>query len=149
MAYAKKTTVSGDRSKAEIEKTLYKYGASGFVYGRQDNKAVIMFRMRGKQIKFSVSMPTISDDVIQYTDKGRKRPTADMKKYLEKELRRKFRSLALTIKAKLVSVDEGIEVFEDAFMSQIMLTNGNTVGEWMRPQIESAYENKGMPLMLE
>ena len=31
--YAKRTEVSADRSRAEIEKTLVKYGATGFVTG--------------------------------------------------------------------------------------------------------------------
>jgi hypothetical protein len=33
MAFAEKTTVSSDKSRAEIERTLSRYGASSFMYG--------------------------------------------------------------------------------------------------------------------
>ncbi len=45
MKYAGKTQVSSDKSKAEIERTLQRYGATGFMYGWQDSIAVIMFQM--------------------------------------------------------------------------------------------------------
>ena len=43
--YAEKTSVASDRSRAEIEKTLVRYGADQFMYGWQEDKAVVGFRM--------------------------------------------------------------------------------------------------------
>lgn len=38
--YASQTTVSPDRSRAEIERTLSRYGATGFMYGWSDRGAI-------------------------------------------------------------------------------------------------------------
>lgn len=42
--YAADTSVSVERSKAEIEKTLTRYGASAFAYGWEGDEAMIQFR---------------------------------------------------------------------------------------------------------
>ena len=51
------------------------------------------------------------------------------------EVRRRWRALLLVIKAKLESVESGIETFEEAFASQIVLANGQTVGAVARASI--------------
>ncbi len=56
--------------------------------------------------------------------------------------------LFLSIKAKLVTVDDGISTVETEFMGHIILPNGMTVSEWMHPQIESAYRDGKMPPLL-
>lgn len=50
--------------------------------------------------------------------------------------------------ARLEAVESGITVFEEEFMAHIVLPNGQTVGEFMTPQIESAYRDGKMPPML-
>jgi hypothetical protein len=43
-----------------------------------------------------------------------------------------------------------IELFEEAFMAQIIMPDGRTMSEWARPQIELAYRTGKMPpLMIE
>lgn len=49
--YASKTEVSTDRSRAEIERTLTRYGATGFMYGWTEKGAVIGFQIKDKQYK--------------------------------------------------------------------------------------------------
>ena len=48
MAYAEKTNVSTDRSRAEIERTLQRYGADQFMYGWESERAMVGFRMAGR-----------------------------------------------------------------------------------------------------
>ena len=48
MRYAHDTSVSVDRSKAEIERLLQRYGASEFAHGWRAGRAVIQFRMRDR-----------------------------------------------------------------------------------------------------
>ena len=50
--YAEKTTVSSSRSRAEIEDTLMRYGATGFLSGQAPDKAIIAFEAKGRRIKF-------------------------------------------------------------------------------------------------
>jgi hypothetical protein len=55
------------------------------------------------------------------------------------QIRSRWRALLLVIKAKLEAVDIGILTAEDAFMAETILPDRQTVAEYMRPHIESAY----------
>lgn len=65
-----------------------------------------------------------------------------------KPARQRWRALALAIKAKLEAVETGIATFEEEFLNYIVLPDGVTVGEFIRPQIETAYATGTMPKML-
>jgi hypothetical protein len=66
----------------------------------------------------------------------------------ERTRREKWRALLLSIKAKLVSVESGIETFEEAFMAHVVMPDGSTVSEHVKPRIETAYkEQKMLPLL--
>ena len=149
MAYADKTRVPSDKSRSEIEKILSRYGAVGFIYGWQDDFAVIGFQMAGKQVKFMLPLPDRNSDEIRLTDKGRKRISSQIEPAYEQAVRQKWRALALVIKAKLEAVESGITYFEDEFLAHIVLPDGKTVGAFMRPQIENAYKSGKMPKLLE
>jgi hypothetical protein len=62
--------------------------------------------------------------------------------------RQRWRALALAIKAKLEAVESGIATFEEEFMAYIVLPDGQTVGEFLSPQIEAAYSSGRMPPLL-
>ena len=149
MAYAENTSVSVDKSKAEIERTLQRYGADQFISGWDKHRAMIGFRMQGRQIKFIIKLPEKDSKEFTHTP-GRKNKRDESKAYSawEQACRQRWRALALVIKAKLEAVDTGITVFEDEFMAHIVLPDGQTVGEYMRPQIAVAYEKGSMPKLL-
>jgi hypothetical protein len=128
--YARETEVPAERSRSEIEQTLKKYGATSFGYGWQESGAIVVFEFKGRRMKFSLPMPDES-----FPNRG-------------KEERRRWRSLLLSIKAKLVTVDDGISTVETEFMGHIILPNGMTVSEWMHPQIDTAYRDGKMPPLL-
>ena len=65
------------------------------------------------------------------------------------EVRRRWRALALSIKAKLETVESGIAEFETEFMPYMVLPNGKTVAENILPEIERAYSTGKMPKLLE
>ena len=144
--YAAQTQVTSDKSRAEIERTLTRYGADQFMYGWESGGAMIAFRMHGRHIRFYLPMPSI--DEFSRTPTGKTRSTSAAQDQLEQAMRQRWRALALVIKAKLEAVESGITVFEDEFMAHIQLPNGQTVGQWMRPQIESAYSSGDMPPLL-
>jgi len=149
MAYAENTSVPVDRSKAEIERILQKYGADQFISGWDQNRAMIGFRMLGRQIRFIVELPDRNAKEFQFTP-GRRNKRDESKAFAawEQACRQRWRALALVIKAKLEAVETGITVFEDEFMAHIVLPDGQTVGEYMRPQIAVAYEKGSMPKLL-
>ena len=148
MAYAEKTTVSTDRSRAEIERTLQRYGADQFMYGWDQDKAVVGFKMAGRQIRFLLPMPDKNSSEFTTTSTGRERKESHAFAAWEQACRQKWRALSLVIKAKLEAVEAGIAIFEDEFMANIVLPNGKTVSDFMLPQIEAAYNTGNMPVML-
>lgn len=144
--YAESTEVPADRSRAEIERTLQRYGADGFMYGWQNGQAVVAFRMRGKMLRFVVPLPDKNDMAL--TPTGRQRTASALESAYEQATRQRWRALSLVIKAKLEAVESGIATFEEEFLAQIVLPDGQTVAQWMLPQVEQAYALGNMPALL-
>lgn len=55
--YAKDTSVSVEKSRAEIETILNRYGADAFAYMSQPGRAAIGFRVGGRQLRFVLPIP--------------------------------------------------------------------------------------------
>lgn len=149
MRYAQQTQVSVDRSKAEIEKLLTKYGADQFASGWQETTAKIMFRFNAKLIRFTLPLPNKQDKAFTHTpSRGRRRSEDEAYREWEQACRQRWRALALVVKAKLEAVESGITTFEEEFMAHIVMPNGRTLGENIMPQIETAYKEGKMPKAL-
>jgi hypothetical protein len=147
--YAKDTTVPRERSRAEIERTLARYGASRFLYGWEPGKAVIAFEAHGRRIRFELPMPERQDRAFTHTPtRGTPRSLAQQEAAYEHAVHQRWRALALVIKAKLEAVASGITCFEDEFLAHILLPNGQTVGRWLTPQLDQAYGSGQMPPLL-
>ena len=140
--YAKNTSVSVEKSRAEIESCLARYGASAFAYATNNNKAMIQFQSNGKRIMFILELPDRADRIYTHGYGGRGRKLGEQEAYgkWEQACRQKWRCLALAIKAKLEAVESKIASFEDEFMAHIVMPDGKTVSHHMRPVIEHAYE---------
>lgn len=124
--FAERTQVPASKSRIDIEKVLTKYGATGFLFGQTEEKAIVGFQMRDRHIRFTLPLAGLKDQ----------------------EIRQRWRALLLTIKSKLESVECEIEEFEEAFLAHIVLADGQTVGKWMQPQIETTYQSGKMPPLL-
>lgn len=149
--YAEKTTVSADKSRTEIEQTLKRYGADGFMYGWNGDNAVVAFKAKDRHVKFTLPMPDRESRAITHRLHGRSwsvRSPSQREAAYEQAVRQRWRALCLVIKAKLEAVEAGVTCFEDEFMAHIMLPDGQTVGDWMRPQIQVAYDQGNMPPLL-
>lgn len=144
--YAEKTEVGADRSRSEIERTLERYGAESFAYGWEGSRAMIGFRMNNRMLRFIVPLPDKSE--FQWTPQGRRRTTSSSQTAYDQACRQRWRALALVIKAKLEAVECGITSFEEEFLAHIMLPDGQTVGQFMLPQVEQAYLTGAMPVLL-
>lgn len=157
MKYASATSVSVAKSKAEIEALLSRYGADQFVQGWDQPKdpgegarAVIGFRVDARQIRFELPLPRKDAEEFWRTPAGRRRRNAaDADLAWEQAQRQRWRALALVIKAKLEAVETGITTFEQEFLAHIVIPgSGKTVGQWIAPQIESAYVHGKVLAML-
>ena len=98
------------------------------------------------QVKFILPLPL--KEAFNKTPTGRDRSENSKIEAWEQACRQSWRALKLVIQAKLEAVECGISVFEDEFMANIVLPGGDTVGEFMRPQIEEAYKLGTPPRML-
>lgn len=148
--YAEGTTVPVERSRAEVEALVARYGARKFASGYDDDArlAVVQFEMRDRRVQFRLHLPNPASRDITHDGRGRQRTALQRQNAYEQECRRLWRSLVMVIKAKLESVESGIESFEEAFMANVVLPGGMTVGDYMTPQIAESYRTGQMPPML-
>lgn len=152
MTYAAKTTVTPEKSRAELEQILKRYGASAFAYGYEDGRAVVNFRAHGRIIRFTVLVPPLAE--FRYTSGAlwelgaRQRTNQQQQAARDQTERQRWRALVLVVKAKLEAVASGITSFEEEFLAHILLPDATTVGEWIGPQLEEVYEHGEMPALL-
>jgi hypothetical protein len=135
--FAAQTKVSVEKSRRAVEQLLEKYGAEGFGYawarrlvaGEGGNRveeevAVVQFRMKGCQMRLEVPMPE-----------------ARTKDATAKLHRARWRAIFLVVKAKLVAVDSGISSLEEEFLANVVMKNGQTVGEAMLHRLPEVVES--------
>lgn len=144
--YAYQTTVNEDRSRMQIEKLLRDNKCEDIATRTSANFSAIACILNERHLRFTLATPSLEH--YQRTDKGRRRPQSQIKPYREKDLRRRWRSLLLVIKSRFVEWQDGISVFDQAFLQYIVLPNGKTAAEWMVPQIEQIYLSGSMPQQL-
>jgi hypothetical protein len=130
--YAADTTVPVERSKAEIERLLTKYGADGYMAGwdGQASSAMIAFRFKDRNIRMTLPMPKFADYKTRVSQ-GR----------IDQDTRQRWRALLLVVKAKLEAVQSHVATFEQEFLPYIQMPDGRTVGETVLPQIAALYKS--------
>lgn len=146
--YASGTEVPTDRSRAEIEKTLRRYGAKQFAYGWDENKAIVGFTANNRQVRFVLPMPDPNDPEFTLTETGRERSSTAAADTYERAVRRVWRVFALVIKAKLEAVDSGLVAFQDEFLAHLVLPGGMTVADTIRDRVDDAYRTGTVPALL-
>ena len=143
--YAENTSVSAEKSRAEIEASLRRYGADQFAYMTSRTEARVGFVAQGRQVQFRLEMPDPNDRQFTHTPNTQKRRVSSaIEASWEQATRQRWRALALVIKAKLEAVEAGITEFDDEFLAHIMLPNGQTVGESLKPQLDGVYAGHRM-----
>jgi hypothetical protein len=55
--FAEKTSVAPERTRAEIEATLKRFGATSFLYATEGDTATIMFTMRKRRVLLRLPLP--------------------------------------------------------------------------------------------
>lgn len=145
--FAATTSVSSQKSKAEIEALVERYGAAEFGSGWDASRAVVGFTIQGRRVRFVLPMPDKQAKEYTHHSKGPRSPDAALAQW-EQACRQKWRALLLVIKAKLEAVESGISVFDDEFMANIVLPDNRTVSQHIRPSIALAYKTQDVPPML-
>lgn len=127
MSYASKTKVPVDRSRAEIERVIHKYGCTqyGTAVDYATGRVQVQFRASDRLVR--IEMDTPKDD---------------------QRRRAKWRSLCLVLKAKLEAVTSRITTFDDEFMPHIVMPDNRTVSQHVAPRIAAVYASGKMQPLL-
>lgn len=130
--FAERTTVPVNTTRAEIEKTLIRFGASKFMVMVDGDafKATVQFFARERWIRLTLQLP---DPKVE--------------RNCAAEERRRWRSLAALVKAKLVAVDDGLVEFEEEFLPHVLMSDGMTVYERTHQALALEYQS-GKPQTL-
>ena len=119
------------------------------MYGWSDAGAVVAFVVsvtsgQKRQVRFELPLPARDEKRFTSHSRGRRTP-AQAEALWEQACRQRWRALNLVIKAKLEAIETGIASFEDEFLAYTMLPSGETVGNWLAPQMDAAYDpDKGI-----
>lgn len=148
MAYAATTNVAVSKTKGEIDGLLRKHRAAGFGIFEEQTRAMLVFEMASRRIVFHLPLPNQMDKQFIMTERGKTRSADSAMAAWEQACRSRWRALFLCIKAKLESIESGIETFEDAFLAHIQMPDGHSVSEHVRPRIATAYETGSMQPLL-
>jgi hypothetical protein len=147
LAYAENTTVSIERSVSEIVALVKKNGANRIMQVEEPGYIGISFFLNDRLLRFKVNLPGI-ETIKQYSGNGRYLNEGQRKARLEQRHMQRARALLLVIKAKMESVESGVETFEEAFLANVVMPNGMTIAEMTVPRIAQAYESGETPPLL-
>lgn len=148
MAFAERTEVPIAKTKGEIDGLLRKHRATGFGTFEEADRALIVFQMKDRRIRFDLPLPKASDRRFTVAPNHRQRSAGAATAAWEQACRSRWRALFLCIKAKLESIESGIETFDDAFLAHIQMPDGRTVGEHVKPNVAIAYQGGDMKNLL-
>src|SRR6185437_14196958 len=137
--FAEGTTVSVEKSRAEIEKLITKYGATSTAFMTAPGRAIVCFEANGRRIMFELKLPDVTEKRFQRDGRGSLLVPVKRTEKWEQACRQSWRALALVIKAKLEAVEAGITSFEDEFLAHIVMPDGQTVATHIKPRIAEAY----------
>ncbi|HEX7852293.1 MAG TPA: hypothetical protein VF503_01195 [Sphingobium sp.] len=145
MAFAEHTKIPLEQSIAEIIGMCRRAGASQIGQMEDEGEFVIMFRLDGRSMKFTVPLATSYAGPERHANNR----LVDQVQWVEQRNRQKGRALMLVIKAKLESVESGVETFEQAFLANIVTGTGQTVHERISDQLKLEYDGGQVkPLLL-
>ncbi len=151
--YATGTEVPVERSRAEIERVLDKYGARGFAYAKEGARCMIGFRVldtdgRVLGVRMYLPLPDPDDKIFRETSTGKPRSAESSRSAWEQACRSAWRALLLVVKAKLEAVDSGISTIEREFLADVILPDGRTILEHIadqRPALEAGGSIRLLP----
>lgn len=146
--YAAGTDVPTDRSIAEVRRILRNYGATGFVFAEEDDRAAIGFAVHDRQVRFILPLPDPKDREFTRTPTGKSRTSIAAMAVYDSAVRQVYRTFVLVIKAKLAAVESKLISFDDEFLAFLVLPGGQTVGDATRDGIAEAYTSGQIPALL-
>ncbi|MEY5098764.1 MAG: hypothetical protein RJA36_1483 [Pseudomonadota bacterium] len=147
LKYAADTDVPVHRSRTEIQELILRFGVTKFGTMMEAGCEQFAFETKGRRYRFRVIDPPNDHPYVTRTPTGKPRPTYNQAEAWEKLRRVLWRTLVLSIKARLAEVELGMTSFEDAFLAETILPSGQTVAEATKETIALAYQGRDVPLL--
>jgi hypothetical protein len=137
--YAAGTDVPQDRSRAELERVLQRYGATGFAYAWSTDTTpaatLVEFVVRGRRVRLTVPLPDRSE--YSSTPTGLRRTDSATDSAHAQAVRARWRAVVLIVKAKLEAVDAGVVTFDEEWLPYLVTAGGQTVAQVLAPQLDA------------
>ncbi len=146
--YAEDTKVPVERSRTEIMTLLTRHGATAFGFVSQGDNQVIVFEIAQRRVLMRLPLPARNERRFTHNASDFRRTPAQADQAWRQGERAAWRALVLIVKAKLEAVAAGITTIEREFLPDIALPNGQTVGEFVQPQLDKVYSSGEMPALL-
>ncbi len=149
--YAAKTEVPIEKTRAEIEAVVRRFGADSYFSGYEGAKAMLQFRCAGRFVRLTMTLPGEREKRFTTYYQGSVsflRSETAQRKLWDQACRQKWRALLLLVKAKLAAIDAGIGTFEEEFFAHVILPNGQTIYERAQAPVAIAYETGDMQAFL-
>lgn len=134
--FADGTKVTVHNTRAHIERELEKYQIRDYGVAIAEGRCMVTFRFKAEKIDRTVRLWFLQPA----------KTYQDSEANIDREIRRLWRCLFLTLKAKLESVHSGIETFDEAFLAHIV-TPGGTVGDQVIPKMQAMIEGEDIKLL--
>lgn len=134
--FAADTAVPSSKSKVELDLLLAKHGATQRGVFEEAERGVVIFAMQGRSIRLTVKLPKLAGLDPRALAKA------------EQETRAAWRRVLLITKAKLEIVLESGGSIETEFLANILLPDGRTVHDLLKPQLAESYQSGKMPPLL-
>lgn len=139
MSYAENTSVAFERSIGEIVSLVKRAGAQQIGQFEGEDQFAIQFVLDNRLIRFRLPFPRL-DQMPTRNGNNVMLTAAQRKDRLDQRIRQRGRALLLVIKAKIESVESGIETIEQAFLAHVVMLNGETVYERISKPLALEYE---------
>jgi len=119
-AYAS-TEVAVSKSQEEVRGLLLRFGADQFSFGEGRGWAGIEFVHAEHLVRIRCPVRVLTDEDFTVLAKQRRQSIDKVRAAgQEQELRRVWRVLVWTVKARVVAVEEGLETFEQSFLAHLV-----------------------------
>jgi hypothetical protein len=136
--YASETEVPVQRSKQQIEMLLSARKVEGYHTGWDNARDIIEFVWKGKQIRFV--LPRVQQKDHRLSPSGFWRSERQIGQAMEQADRQRWRALYLVVRAKIEAVEAGLAIFEEEFLSFIVIPGQNkTIGEILVPRLQEGH----------
>lgn len=132
------TDVAVNKSQQDIRGLLRKYGADQFTMGEGTDWVGLEFIHHRMRIRMRAKLHPYSEEAVRARVKATHSRRLTAAEWPDQEAKRVWRVIRWTLEARLVSVDEDLETFEQAFLPYIVdPASDRTVWEGVQEVVES------------